>query len=70
MRGKKRVDGFTAQQIAEVIPEAAAIQKRTLKDIYNEFRCTTIHITIAEYEGVYNIGDRLNCMFIGGTEDD
>ena len=22
------------------------------------------------YEGVYSIGDRLNCMFKGGTEDE
>jgi hypothetical protein len=63
-RGKKRVYGFIAQQIAEVIPEAEAIQKG-LYDIYNDFRCndSIIQITITDYEGVYNIGDRLNCMF-------
>ena len=64
--------GFVAQQIAEVIPEAVAIQKGTLYDIYNDFRCNDIimHITITDYEVVDNIDDRLNCMFKDGTEDD
>jgi len=62
------VYGFIAQQIAEVIPEAEAIQKGKLYDIYNDFRCNDniIQITITDYEGVYNIVDRLNCMFKGG----
>jgi hypothetical protein len=69
---KKRVHGFVAQQIAEVTPEAVAIQKETLYDIYHDFMCKDIimHITITDYEGAYNIVDRLNCMFKGGTEDD
>ena len=69
---KKRVHGFVAQQMAEVIPEAVAIQKETLYDIYHDFMCKDIimHITITDYEGAYNIVDRLNCMFKGGTEDD
>ena len=29
-----------------------------------------IHITVTDYDGLYNIGDSSNCMFKGGTEVD
>ena len=52
---KKSVHVFIAQQFAEVIPEAVAIQKGTLYDIYNDFTFNDniVHITVTDYEGVY-----------------
>jgi hypothetical protein len=70
-RRTKRVYGFIAQQIAEVIPEAKSVQKNTLCDIYNNFKCSDniIHININEYEGTYNVSDKLICILKNGEFD-
>ena len=59
-RGTKRVCGFIAQQIAEVIPDAVSTQKNPSYDIYNFFKYNDyiVHIDINEYEGTYNVGDK------------
>ncbi len=47
------------------------MQKHTLYDIFNNFKCNDniIHININESEGTYNIGDKLNCIFENGEFD-
>ena len=70
-RGTKRVCGFIAQQIAEVIPDAVSTQKNPSYDIYNFFKYNDyiVHIDINEYEGTYNVGDKSSFTLTIGEFD-
>jgi hypothetical protein len=73
VRGTKRVYGFVSQQIKEHIPEAVVSQEKgTLYDIYKVFKISNniFYININEYEGTYNVGDKLSCVLKNGKDDD
>jgi hypothetical protein len=69
-RGTKRVYGFISQQIKEHLPEAVKEESGTLYDIYKVFKMNNniIHININEYEGTYNIGDKLSYVLKDNAE--
>jgi hypothetical protein len=64
------VYGFISQQIKEHLPEAVKEESGTLYDIYKVFKMNNniIHININEYEGTYNIGDKLSYVLKDNTE--
>jgi hypothetical protein len=66
--GDKKVYGFIAQQIKEIIPEAIALQSEVIPNIYKNGICETNKITLdCDVSNILNISDKIDIIDDNGN---
>jgi hypothetical protein len=66
--GDKKVYGFIAQQIKEIIPEAIALQSEVIPNIYKNGICETNKITLdCDVSNILNINDKIDIIDDNGN---
>jgi hypothetical protein len=66
--GNKKVYGFIAQQIKEIIPEAIALQSEVIPNIYKNGICETNKITLdCDVSNILNINDKIDIIDDNGN---